>query len=117
VLTLRGHCPSKKNLWRRGRGQKAYLDRSAQAEIDSLVLQARSAWKRAPLSHPSVDVHIYTRSRRQDRDNIVTTLLDVLVKAGVLAGDNIAKFNGPVTVHPAQIDREERVVIHLGEAA
>jgi Holliday junction resolvase RusA-like endonuclease len=64
-----------------------------------------------------LDVHIYTRSRRQDRDNIVTTLLDVLVKAGILAGDSIKRFNGQMTVHPAQIDREERVVIELQEAA
>ncbi len=116
VLTLHGHCPSKKNLWRRGRGQKAYIDRSSQAEIDSLVLQARSAWRRAPLSHPSMEVYIYTRSRRQDRDNIVTTILDVLVKAEVLTGDNIARFNGTLTVHPAKIDPNERVVIEIREA-
>jgi len=116
VLTLHGHCPSKKNLWRRGRGQKAYIDRSSQAEIDSLVLQARSAWRRAPLSHPSIDVYIYTRSRRQDRDNIVTTILDVLVKAEVLTGDNIARCNGTLTVHPAKIDPHERVVIEIREA-
>ena len=115
-IVLIGHCPSKKNLWRRGRGQKAYLDRSSQAEIDSLVLQARSAWKRAPLSHPSLDVHIYTRSRRQDRDNIVTTMLDVLVKAGVLVGDNIARFNGMLRVHPAKVDPNERIVIEIQES-
>jgi len=68
------------------------------------------------LSHPSMDVHIYTRSRRQDRDNIVTTVLDVLVKAGVLAGDNIARFNGMLTVHPAKIDPHERIVIEIQES-
>ncbi|MFN3323391.1 MAG: hypothetical protein ACK5AZ_07845 [Bryobacteraceae bacterium] len=67
------------------------------------------------MSHPSMDVHIYTRSRRQDRDNIVTTILDVLVAAGVLTGDNIAQFNGTLTVHPAKIDPNERVVIELME--
>jgi hypothetical protein len=42
TLVLHGHCPSKKNLWKRGKGGRTYIDSATQALIDALTVQARA---------------------------------------------------------------------------
>lgn len=44
TLVLKSHCPSKKNLWKRGRGGRTCIDDETAALIDALTTQAQ--WKR-----------------------------------------------------------------------
>jgi len=117
VLTLVGHVPAKKNEWKRARGGGIYFDRhETRPEIDSLVLQARAQWRRDPADKPSIIATFYVRDGRGDLDNRYTTVQDVLVKAGVLQGDNVKHLPGPIGFRGV-VSKEERTVIELLEAA
>lgn len=60
-----------------------------------------------------MSIQFFTRDRRRDRDNLLTTVLDCLREAGVIANDNIKSFNGSVILLPAVIDKVERVKIEV----
>lgn len=111
-LTLKGHVPSKKNAWKRGRS-RMYLDGIVSAQINSLIRQASSLWRQDPAIHPDMWVKFYVRDKRPDRDNKLTCLLDCLASAGVIENDNIKRFNGTVTLLPAVVDEDERVEIQM----
>jgi Holliday junction resolvase RusA-like endonuclease len=110
TLVLRGKVPSKKNVWRHGKG-RTYIDRETKALIDALTAQAQSQWNRAPVTHPDMRVQFFVRDKRRDRDNLLTTLLDCLREAGVIVNDNIAQFNGTLVLLPSVIDQNERVTV------
>ena len=112
VIELFGHVPSKKNTWR-PRAGGIYQRKEVNKELDALILQARSLWKLDPLLHPEMEVTFYVSGGRSDRDNRLSAILDVLVKAGVLANDSIASFNGKMTVLPAVHSEEEKTIIRL----
>lgn len=115
-LVLKGHVPAKKNLWKRGRGGRVYLNREAQDQIDYLTLQAQQKWSgKQPLTHPNFTVQFYARDQRGDRDNKFSTVLDLLQKAGVLVNDNIKQCNGTMTLLPAVVDKNERTVIDIAD--
>lgn len=109
---LKGHCPSNKNLWKRGKGGRTYIESETQALIDTLTEQAKIAWiGREQIVQPNVMVCFHVSSRCQDRDNMLTTILDCLREAGVIQNDNIAQFNGTITVPPAVFSDEEYTTI------
>jgi Holliday junction resolvase RusA-like endonuclease len=93
---LYGHCPSKKNLWKRGKGGRTYIDSETQALIDALTVQARAQWKHKQVTHPRMSIQFFARDGRRDRDNLLTTVLDCLREAGVIVNDNIKSFNAMI---------------------
>lgn len=113
-IELLGHVPSKKNLWKPRRGGGIVLqDEQARAEIDALIIQASALGQKNYLESPDMRVTFYVRDRRGDRDNKLSTLLDVLQHGGILFDDNIKWFNGTVTLMPAIVDKNERTVIEI----
>ena len=113
-LILSGHVPAKKNAWRRRANGGIGVDRETHAHIDALILQARVQWgRKAPLVNPDMDVKFIVRDRRGDRDNKLTTVIDVLVKAGVLKNDNMKQFNGTLVLMPAEVHPQEQVFITI----
>ena len=112
-LVLHGHCPSTKNLWKRGKGGRTYIDNETKVLIDALTLQAQAQWKHEPVKHPWMSFQFFTRDRRRDRDNLLTTVLDCLREAGVIVNDNIESFNGALILLPVVIDKVERVKIEV----
>lgn len=113
TLTLMGPVPSKKNLYRRGKSGGLFLNSDVSAQITALTLQAANQWQGEALKHPAIDVTFFVATRRGDRDNKLSCILDVLQRAGVLVNDNIASCNGRLTLHPAIVSAQERVVIDL----
>lgn len=113
IITLDGACPSKKNLYRRGRSGGLYLDRDVKAKLDFLTFQAARQWPEAPVIHPDVDIQFYVLDQRTDRDNRLGALLDCLQKAGVIKNDNIKNFNGTVTILPAILAVRERTILKI----
>lgn len=112
TLTLHGPVPSKKNLLRVRRGGGLYRDGSVYAAIEALTTQAGMQWgHRTALEHPKMSVRFFVRSRRSDRDNRLTTILDCLQLAGVIQQDNIAHFNGEVTILPAILSKEKEMTV------
>jgi hypothetical protein len=80
TLVLHCQCPSKKNLWRRGKGGRTYIDDETKALIDAQTVQAQSRWKHEPVKHPWISFQFFTRDRRRDRDNLLTTVLVACVR-------------------------------------
>lgn len=116
LLTLRGPCPSKKNLYRRAKNGRMFLNDEVKARLDSLIIQARLQWgAQQPVTHPDMKVTFYFSSGRPDRDNRLTAILDCLQEAGVILNDNVAKFNGPVLLNPAVMVSagKERVEVEI----
>ena len=113
TLILHGHCPSKKNLWQRGKSGRMFLNNAVKAEINALIRQATAQWPDCPVKHPELDVTFYVRDARPDRDNKLTTLFDCLRDAGIIKNDNIKSFNGTIVLRPAVIDKKERVVVRI----
>ena len=116
-LKLTGHVPAKKNLWKRSK-RGVYIDKDVAAQIQSLTVQAASQWRqRDPAIHPDVTVQFYVKDRRSDMDNKWTTIADCLRHAGVVRNDNVKWLNGKLTILPAIIDAEERVVLEIAYEA
>jgi Holliday junction resolvase RusA-like endonuclease len=109
-IILYGTAVSKKNSYRPHAGGM-HKDKQLQAELDNLEMQVPGPCRDLRLEHPEIDFYIKTRSARRDRDNIVTTLLDVLVRCGVLVDDNVSHSNGRMTIHPAEVCEEDSVRI------
>ncbi len=115
IITLSGSIPSKKNLLRRSCNGGMYRDRNVANQIIRLTNQARLQWAgRDPMVRPKLKAVFYTATMRADLDNMLTTVLDCLVKAGVLANDNIKNGPRPVTYDWLQ-NQNEGCVIELEE--
>jgi Holliday junction resolvase RusA-like endonuclease len=114
-MVLRGPCPAKKNLWKTARNGRRFLDDTVRAQIDSLTIQARSQWNRAPVESPELRITFYVAAARKDQDGIYTTVLDCLQEAGVLINDNIRRNNGRKVLEPCQFVSagKERVEIEV----
>jgi hypothetical protein len=121
TLILYGHCPSKKNGWKRGGAGKMYIPEEMKEQIESLTTQAMFGWSSAlksecaPVEHPDITVKFFVAAKRQDEDGQWTTILDCLQKAGVLLNDNYASFNSRKVHEPAEFVEvsEEKVEIRL----
>lgn len=114
TLHLVGPIPCKKSKYRRGRAG-LFLDAGVVKQIDALVIQARTQWRRDPIKHPDMRITFRARHRRADRDGMLATLMDVLQKAGVIRNDNVAHCNGRITLEPTVIGNDEGVTVSLGD--
>lgn len=100
-LVLYGPVPSKKNrYWRDVRG-RPFKDEALRRAIDSLIMQVPPS-ARLRLEHPDIEIEFGFERMNQDRDNALTTILDVLVEAGVLLDDRTSVCNGLITILPAR---------------
>jgi Holliday junction resolvase RusA-like endonuclease len=128
ILKLKGHCPAKKNLWKRGRNGAMYFDDpkdqpgKAQSEIDWLTLQASRQWasmdRGKPANHPRLSLVFVCKDGSGDADNQASTLLDCLKRAGVIQDDNRKRLRSPLVVHwRIQPGEEERCYVRIQEAA
>lgn len=119
VITLYGAAPSKKNALRPTFGRRGYVyDAQTKAALESLVDQARIQWgtRRRAVTSPRIQFKAFTLNRKQDRDGMLTTALDVMKKAGILHDDCIEFCNGEIVIEPATIvlhDRERRLEISI----
>jgi len=97
-ITLRGHIPAKKNLYRRSKNGGMFRDNDVVAQINALQSQAILQWQgREPLSRPKASFLFHIADLRADVDNKHTTVLDILVAAKILVNDNAKHGPAPVT--------------------
>jgi hypothetical protein len=100
-LEFFGKVPAKKNsLIPTKKGP--VINTGTRDSISRLELQVPGIYRDINLKHPDLEFAFYMPEGRSDRDNMVTTLLDVLCKMGVLENDTVAKCNGTITIHPAK---------------
>lgn len=121
ILEILGAVPSKKNLLRVTRNG-TYHDKAIADAIEALHMRTWIAWRQqehplgvAPvLVHPELTFTFHVNDRRSDRDNKLTTFLDVLQSAGVLKNDNINSCNARLVIEPAVLTKgEEKTVIEV----
>lgn len=119
IFTLTGPVPSKKNAWKRGARGNVYLPDGIQADIDALIWQAKSAKLKVDLkpiagARVRVSAHFTVPREHKDLDNVFTTLLDVLQKAGILENDKLVRaFNVDETIAPGDPKVEIEIVPKL----
>ena len=89
TLTFAGAIPTKKNGKRAWRGH-VVIDPAIKARVEALEWEARSQWAgKPPLECAGFELVVLGKSARGDLDGMATTILDVLVNAGVLRDDNV----------------------------
>lgn len=116
-LDLRGLVPSKKNekvpvTTKSGKRRMYY---QAQPEIDRLSMQVPGELRDLGLVHPDIDIYMTKTDGRSDKDGALSTLLDIMVKMGILKNDSVAQCNGRITLHPVRRGGENRTMILLND--
>jgi len=107
TVTVRGYVPSKKNNYSRGKSGNVFIDDEMRQQLDSLEWQLRRQWgRRLPALHPKLTFRLITGNDGRDRDNWAQTLQDCMVRAGVLADDNIRKHNQWTAIAPALVNKK-----------
>lgn len=112
-LTISGDCPSKKNGKRivtnkkTGKPFMISSERHNNWEKEALVELKNQFKDYKIVDYPiSVTAVFYNGSlRRKDLDNQISSVLDVMVKAGVLEDDNV-KFVDSIQLQYGGLDRE-----------
>lgn len=120
-IILRGDLPAKKNRIRAAAGRRGSYAGDTGAIIKDLSNQAAVAWRGPggrlpPVEHPDMLIRLFVFNPAKDRDGIVTTALDALVKGGVLKDDSVKFNNGGVFQLPATLVktvRDERIEFEL----
>lgn len=91
ILLLFGEMPSKKNSWKRSESGQVFIPSGVQKEIDAFLWQIKGTKNRPrePMEgNLRVWLDFYVKSvARRDLDNMATTALDILQKAGVIKND------------------------------
>lgn len=110
-FTLYGLTGAKKNRYTPGpRGM--HKGAELRAELNDLEAQIPGNVRDLRLLHPDMVLKLSCKNGRRDRDGILTTVLDLLVRCQVITDDNIANFNGKITIEPAVLgDSDEATVI------
>ena len=101
ALVFYGKVPAKKNSLIPVAG-KQIINTKARAAIQRLEIQVPGWARDMKLLHPDIEFEFSMPEGRSDRDNMLTTLLDVLCNMGVLANDTVAKCNGTIILRPAK---------------
>ncbi len=105
-LVISGWISSKKNCLRLSRSGHGYYDKDVRENIDGIMTQLAAQWRKngvpmAPMAHPGIAIVFYLTTSRSDRDNLLTTVQDAMVDAGILKDDNVANHNSPMIIGQA----------------
>src|SRR6266568_4422907 len=107
-LEIYGNIPTVKDSYlpvmRKGKPALT-KDRKLTAKLNYILEQIpREVWD-TKLKHPTITMQRYApeQNQRRDRDGMLTTLLDLLVRAGVLEDDSDLYNNGAWHILPTQI--------------
>ena len=117
-LHFLGRVAAKKNnkIPLRNKEGKMRFRYGDQEGLDRLAVQVPGWARDMQLVHPDLEFQFTVQRRDFDRDNAVTTLLDLLVKMGCLKNDSVAQCNGKITILPAVISDHWATVVRLIEA-
>jgi hypothetical protein len=103
-LTIPMAVPAKKNFMRSpgaGATTRLVYQRGIKAQMEAIVQVLQLQWSGEPVRHP-ICIWRIDAPNQQDRDGIITTLLDAMKRARILVDDNIANCNGLWMTIPAR---------------
>jgi len=107
-ILLMGNVPSKKNSYTPRKGGKGFFKgKELVAQLEALMWQIPLYCRDLKLVHPHITMQFTVPNGLSDRDNKVTTVLDLLKSAGVIWNDSIASCNGRMAVLPAIVKPDE----------
>ncbi len=118
VLEFYGNIPSVKDRYlpvmRKGKPALT-KDHKLRAQLDYILQQISREWWDLRLRDPTIVMQRFApkKNKRRDRDQILVTLLDLLVKAGVLIDDSDLYNNGDWHILKTQIAEAQKVVLTL----
>jgi len=110
-LTITGPIPSKKNRLHPRKDRKGYFNPDHDRLQDIVYQILMQVGNIEPLNQPSLMVHFKCSNGRGDLDGKLTTLLDCMVRAGILVNDNLTHLPGPVTYSGEIAEMDEATVI------
>lgn len=114
-LSVAGHCPTKKNGYSPAGANRVRIRSGIAEHLPNLLAQIRYQWQADPIEYAKVSMTFYVRDGRADLDGKFTTMLDLLVKGGVLKNDSIARIRSISA--EAVISEHEHVEIEIQERA
>lgn len=115
-LEISGKIPSKKNLYSPMANGKGFFKGSKLLNAEKVFsLQIPGEYRDLKLENPHIVIQLKLpkKSWRSDRDNAVTTILDYLVKFGVLKDDSINHLNGALFMAPVIESSEYKCLISI----
>lgn len=115
-IHLHGKAISKKNnLRQRGAGLGYFNDPKVKAMEDYFLMQIPPEMVGIKVEHPDVSYEftVPENNQRQDKDNLMTAVQDVLVKAGVFLNDNIKHHNGKITLLQAILGKKDEYGVKI----
>ena len=115
-FTLAGKVPSKKNAYR-PRAGGFYKDAALRDALDMLTNQLPRNLTDKQLEHPFLmaQFNMPKKSWGTDRDNKLTTLLDIMVSGGVIKDDRINAFNEALVVLPTEVTSDYETKVWIGD--
>lgn len=105
-LTFLGRVPAKKNHLMpvtRKDGRRTLINDPNTDDLDRLALQIPGDARDARLVNPAIEWSFEIAKVTIDRDNVITTITDLLKSYGVLVEDNCKWNNGRWIVNPAEL--------------
>jgi len=119
VLEFIGEVPAKKNEKMpviRNSGKPSLITKpKSSLAVDRLAIQIPGFARDIYLKHPDLDMYFIVPRGNVDRDNVLSTILDLLWQYGVIEDDNVKHFNGRITLHPAVIGDTWKTTVVLYE--
>lgn len=119
-ITLFGQLISKKNMYMprtvgKGKNMKVIFIKNSQlqSKLDALACQIPADMRDLKLQNPDIRLEMTVAHQSGDQDGAYTTLLDILVSAGVLYNDNIKRNNGRKILEPCVLSDHWKTVITL----
>lgn len=90
-------------------------DRKLSEKLDYIVKQIPTEYFDLRLTNPAITMQRYCPplGLMQDRDGILTTLLDLLVRVGLLSDDSDLCNNGEWRIMPTMLANEYKTVLTL----
>ena len=92
------------------------LKPAAKESMDRIAMQIPGELRDLKLRHPRIEFNFVVGRINVDRDNIVSTVLDLLVLYGVMENDSVASCNNMIVIHPAHLRPDEwetRIVLEV----
>jgi hypothetical protein len=115
-ITLWGQLVSKKNMYTPIKTESGVIfikNSQLQAKINALACQIPADMRGLKLENPDILVRMTVAHQQGDQDGAYTTLLDILVDAGVLWNDNIKRCNGRKILEPCVVSDHWKTVVIL----
>lgn len=118
-IVIEAGVVSKKNQYRQTKSGRRFKPKEIVETEYLAISQIPEEFKGLMLTHPVVEFQAYVPKKNWalDIDGLFTTITDYLVKAKVLAEDNIRNFNGLKILYPVKESDRKRFEIRLRQNA